>query len=84
VHSRHWRAGAALAVLSAVMLVAGGGTLWRVLSVHTDAAGSPMGGTVSLLTFPDLGLAIAAAANVTNAGGVNPFATQVAAAFTRR
>lgn len=45
--------------------------------------GSPMGGTVSLLTFPDLGLAIAAAANVTPATGVNPFALQVAEAFTR-
>jgi hypothetical protein len=46
--------------------------------------GSPMGGTVSLLTFPDLGLAVAAAANVTHAGGVDPFALQVAEAFTRR
>ncbi len=46
--------------------------------------GSPMGGTVSLLTFPDLGLAIAAAANVSAASGVNPFALQVAEAFTRR
>ena len=42
-----------------------------------------MGGTVSLLTFPDLGLAIAAAANVTHATGVDPFALQVAEAFTR-
>jgi serine beta-lactamase-like protein LACTB, mitochondrial len=45
--------------------------------------GSPMGGTVSLLTFPDLGLAIAAAANVTDARGVHPFALQVTEAFTR-
>jgi len=45
--------------------------------------GSPVDGTVSLLTFPDLGLAIAAAGNVTNAGGVDPFARQVAEAFTR-
>ncbi|HYN09631.1 MAG TPA: serine hydrolase domain-containing protein [Vicinamibacterales bacterium] len=45
--------------------------------------GSPMGGTVSLLTFPDLGVAIAAAANVTDARGVDPFALQVAEAFTR-
>ena len=45
--------------------------------------GSPAGGTVSLLTFPDLGLAIAAAANVTDARGVDPFALQVAEAFTR-
>jgi hypothetical protein len=42
-----------------------------------------VGGTVSLLTFPDLGLAIAAAANVTDARGVDPFALQVADAFTR-
>jgi serine beta-lactamase-like protein LACTB, mitochondrial len=45
--------------------------------------GSPAGGTVSLLTFPDLALAIAAAANVTDARGVDPFALQVAEAFTR-
>jgi CubicO group peptidase (beta-lactamase class C family) len=45
--------------------------------------GSPMGGKVSLLTFPDLGLVIAAAANVTHATGVHPFALQVAEAFTR-
>ena len=44
--------------------------------------GSPAGGTVSLLTFPDLGLAIAAAANVADARGVDPFALQVAEAFT--
>ncbi len=46
--------------------------------------GSPRGGTVSLLTFPDLGLAIAVAANVTDARGVQPFALQVAEAFRRR
>ena len=45
--------------------------------------GSPMGGTVSLLTFPDLGLVVAATANVTNAAGVQPFALQVAEAFLR-
>ncbi len=45
--------------------------------------GSPAGGAVSLLTFPSLGLAIAAAANATNASGVDPFALQVAEAFTR-
>jgi CubicO group peptidase (beta-lactamase class C family) len=45
--------------------------------------GSPRGGTVSLLVFPDLGLAIAAAANVSQASGVNPFALRVAAAFRR-
>jgi len=46
--------------------------------------GSPRGGSVSLLTFPDRGLAIAIAANVTDAGGVYPFALQVAEAFSRR
>jgi len=38
---------------------------------------------VSLLTFPDLGLAVAAATNVTHAAGVDPFALRVAEAFTR-
>jgi CubicO group peptidase (beta-lactamase class C family) len=46
--------------------------------------GSPSGGTVSLLTFPDLGVAIAAAANAQDARGVDPFALQVAEAFSRR
>ena len=45
--------------------------------------GSPRGGTVSLLTFPDLGLTVAAAANMTNVTGVNPLALQVADAFAR-
>ena len=43
--------------------------------------GSPSGGTVSLLTFPDLGLAIAVAANVTEARGLHSFALQVAESF---
>jgi serine beta-lactamase-like protein LACTB, mitochondrial len=45
--------------------------------------GSPAGGSVSLLTFPDLGLAVAAAANRPDARGVDPFAVRVAEAFTR-
>jgi len=45
--------------------------------------GSPRGGTVSLLTFPDLGLTVAAAANMTNVAGVNPLALRVADAFAR-
>ena len=45
--------------------------------------GSPAGGTVSLLTFPDLGLAVAAAANIADAKGVDPFASQVADIFAR-
>jgi serine beta-lactamase-like protein LACTB len=43
--------------------------------------GSPAGGTVTLLTFPASGLAVAVAANVTDAKGVGPFALQVAEAF---
>jgi len=61
---------------------------WTVTSVQlageparmVSHRGSPAGGTVSLLTFPDLGLAIAAAANA-NARGVDPFALQVAEKF---
>ena len=45
--------------------------------------GSPRGGSVSLLIFPDLGLTVAAAANVSSASGINPFALQVAEAFTK-
>jgi serine beta-lactamase-like protein LACTB len=64
---------------------------WTVKSVQlagepariVSHRGSPAGGTVSLLTFPDLGVAIAAAANVTDARGVDPFALQAAEAFTR-
>jgi len=44
--------------------------------------GSPRGGSVSLLTFPDRRLVIAAAANVTDATRVYPFALQVAEVFT--
>jgi serine beta-lactamase-like protein LACTB, mitochondrial len=65
---------------------------WTVRSVQfagepariVSHRGSPWGGSVSLLTFPDLGLAIAAAANMTDASGVYPFALQVAEAFTRK
>lgn len=45
--------------------------------------GSPAGGSVSLLTFPDLGLAVAVAANAGDAKGVDPFALQVAERFAR-
>lgn len=44
--------------------------------------GSPRGGSVSLLTFPDLGLVVAVAANM-NVSTVNPLALQVADAFAR-
>ena len=46
--------------------------------------GSPAGGSVSLLTFPDLGLAIAAAANASGAEGVEPFALRVAEVFSHQ
>ena len=47
--------------------------------------GSPRGGPVSLLVFPDLGLAISAAANSGNVTPrIDPFAMQVADAFTSR
>ena len=44
--------------------------------------GSPAGGTVSLLTLPELGVAVAVAANLADARGVDPFALQVAETFT--
>jgi CubicO group peptidase (beta-lactamase class C family) len=64
---------------------------WTVRSVQlagkptrlASHRGSPWGGSVSLLTFPDLGLAIAAAANITDASGVYPFALQVAETFAK-
>jgi len=46
--------------------------------------GSPAGGSVTLLTFPDLGLAVAVAANAADAKGLGPFAREVADAFSRR
>jgi hypothetical protein len=63
---------------------------WTVTSVQladervrmVSHRGSPLGGYVSLLIFPDRGLAIAAAANV-NASSVHSFAQQVADAFAR-
>jgi len=55
----------------------GGETVRRV--GHT---GSSMGGTTSFVTFPDLGLVIAAASNVSYANGVDPFGLKVAEAFT--
>ena len=63
---------------------------WTVSSVQLAGApariashrGSPWGASVSLLTFPELGLAVAAAANVSNATHVDPYARQVAEAFT--
>jgi CubicO group peptidase (beta-lactamase class C family) len=65
---------------------------WTVASARVAGApvrvvshrGSPAGGTVSLLTFPDLGLAVAVAANAGDATGVGPFALAVADVFAPR
>ena len=43
--------------------------------------GSPVGGTISLMTFPDLGLVIAATSNVTHTKGVAPLGLKIAEAF---
>jgi len=89
------RAETVTALQTPTRLVSGASTTyalgWTVGSVQLQGAparmvshrGSPRGGTVSLLTFPDLGLAVAAAANMTDVTGVNPFALRVADAFTR-
>ena len=45
--------------------------------------GTPMGGAVSLLTFPDLGVVVAAASNV-GAAGLDPFAQKLAEVFVVR
>ena len=84
------RVDAALAVLFTVaMLLGGGAALYFAvtISVHRDpAAVRPL--TRSLLveenlTFPDLGLAIAAASNVSFARGMASLGLRVAEAFTR-
>jgi serine beta-lactamase-like protein LACTB len=62
---------------------------WKVDRVQLAGApiqmlghrGSPVGGTISLMTFPDLGLVIAAASNVTHARGIAPLGLKVAEAF---
>jgi CubicO group peptidase (beta-lactamase class C family) len=46
--------------------------------------GSPAGGSATLLTFPDIGLAVAVTTNVGDAKGVGPFALQIAEGFTGR
>jgi CubicO group peptidase (beta-lactamase class C family) len=65
---------------------------WNVESVELGGAptrmvghkGSSMGGTTSFMTFPDLGLVIAATSNVSYANGVAPFNVKVAEAFMKR
>ena len=64
---------------------------WKVDSVKLGGAparllrhrASLFGGAVSLSVFPDFGLVIAAASNVSQTERVDPFALQVAAAFVR-
>jgi serine beta-lactamase-like protein LACTB, mitochondrial len=56
-----------------------GGAIRRVLSHR----GNPAGGSVSLMVVPDLDLVVAAAANVSHAKGVAPFAGKVAQAFAK-
>ena len=66
---------------------------WKVESVPLAGSparlvghrGTPMGGAVSLLTFPDLGVVVVAAANL-GANGLDPFAQKLAEVFvvTRR
>jgi serine beta-lactamase-like protein LACTB, mitochondrial len=64
---------------------------WRVESVPLAGKparlvghrGTPMGGAVSLLTFPVLGVVVAAASNV-GATGVDPFAQKLAGVFAVR
>jgi serine beta-lactamase-like protein LACTB len=53
------------------------GTTTRVVSHR----GSPAGGSAALLTFPDLGLAIATTANGADASGIGQFGLQLASAF---
>ena len=64
---------------------------WKVESVRLAGKparlvghrGTPMGGAVSLLTFPDLGVVVAVASN-TGTTRVDPFAQQLAAVFVTR
>jgi CubicO group peptidase (beta-lactamase class C family) len=70
----------------------GYGLGWKVERVQLNGAsrqmvghsGSSMGGTTSLVTFPDVGLAVAVASNVSYANGVAPFARHVSEAFVKR
>ena len=65
---------------------------WTVSQVQLDGRpvrmvshrGSPAGGTVTLLTFPGRALAVAAAANISEARGLQAYALAVADAFAGR
>src|SRR5262245_46682983 len=64
---------------------------WKVERVQLAGArarmvahrATPNGGTVALLTFPDHGVVVAAAANISPAGGVDPTGRKIAEAFTK-
>jgi CubicO group peptidase (beta-lactamase class C family) len=64
---------------------------WTVRSVQVAGKptrvvshrGSPAGGAASLLTFPDLGIAVAAAANAADAKGVERLALAIAERLAR-
>jgi serine beta-lactamase-like protein LACTB, mitochondrial len=63
---------------------------WKVERVQLAGAparmvahrATPNGGTVALLTFPDHGVVVAAASNISPAEGVDPIARKIAEAFT--
>jgi CubicO group peptidase (beta-lactamase class C family) len=46
--------------------------------------GSPIGGSTTLMTFPDLDLVVAATTNESHAASIVPFALKVAEAFAKR
>jgi len=67
----------------------GYGLGWSVENVQLGGAdvrmighrGTSSGGTTSFMTFPDLGLVVAATSNVSYANGLAPFALKIAEAF---
>ena len=64
---------------------------WNVENVQLDGAnarmvghrGSSMGGTTSLMTFPDRGLSVAVTSNISYAKGIEPFGLKAVEAFSR-
>jgi hypothetical protein len=46
--------------------------------------GSPIGGSTTLMTFPDLDLVVAATTNESHATSIVPFALRVAETFAKR
>lgn len=65
---------------------------WRAEDVQLAGAptrmlihrGTPVGGTISVMLLPELGLVIATTSNVTHASGVSPLGLKVAEAFASR